>query len=292
MGVIDNELKLKATRVLLAGGILLGISSEMGCEPESSDRLTASPKVEVPFSSPNSEKVVIADLGLAINRERWEQVLKKNPNIVNIPSIPSYAEWNLEGSQKNIFIGSLSKNFNVRANKNVAEFMFLSARMDNLPLDTYVFFTDSWLNTGTDHDGAAFTTIYSNKETQEKAIGINISLNAVSWVAFKLMEEGNIPFTVAANFVVSHIAAHEAGHGGAQFKALGREDNTAVPFNDPATHPQIDRFQETYINLFTKAAVEGRSDSALMFIIEPLEHLNLERHREKIMQEAIMLGLE
>ncbi len=278
-------------RAVAAGGIAW---SAAACEPALHP---GNQKGQTLQPAQGEQLAIVPDLGLKIDEAEWLKTLQLGSKWELVPSVfNSDDNWSSDKSNTSIIsLVNASNNFIISANRPMAEFMFKEAKINNSVAPIFIGFADNWLPTNINGDSGVGLTremINGNKN----AFVAQMSLNAVTWITLKLMEEEGLPdseFESIASFVLSHTTVHEEGHAGAQFNTFWRLNKGIIPPDaNGNTHQQIYAFGDNYVRLYREAESRQQQKHALVFSMRPTNDFDLNSFREKIYREGKKLGLD
>lgn len=288
MPTFDSELRLKIARVGFAGIAFITGLPGIGCNPPITDNIPTA-KVGTPLPKP-AERKIIPDLGLTIDESGFWRTVVQGARWGVLPNTAYKDKLGCPSWSPGICVGAYSTNFKVGINGPMADFMFRQTRVFNPIKPIKMIFVEDWLKAD---DGTYLTGGINKSDT---VIDIAVSLKAVAWNVFKIMEnEGTLVapnadehFEGTMSILASRTAVHELAHAGAQVEKLGlRSDGIEVE----AVHPQIYAFDERYDALVRQAAARGLPEGGLIFGVQPLESVNRLSYMNRIAREAQNIGL-
>ena len=272
-------------RVALAVVSLAGIQA--GCSPVEN-------KISKATSTPIERRVtpekVTPDLEVKLDETGFWKNVKGGARWGLLPNTPDKDKLACPIWAPGICLGEYSSNFKVAVNGPIADFMFRQTQAINPLKPIKMILVEDWIKADTGEYLAGGTNILAGE------INVAISLKALAWNVFLIMENGNIltvpnagdHFQGTMSLLASRTTAHELMHAGVQPKKLGM----TIPLEmAEKVHPQIYAFEEKYSALVYQAGTQGYSAEGLIFGIEPVENFNLLEYRNLINNEAKSKGL-
>lgn len=230
------------------------------------------------------------DLGLRINETEFLRLARAGPRWGVLPKTPDKEKLACPSWSPGICMGEYSSNFIVAVNGPMVDFMFRHSQTANPAKPVKIIFVEDWIKAEDGSYVAGGTNILAD------GIDIAVSLKALAWNSFKIMENERtltVPnaseyFEGSMSILASRTAVHELGHGGAQVKRLGLKPDTSAA---EAVHMQIYSFEEQYDALVHKAATQGFPEGGLMFGAQPGDQFNRLAYMNQIYKEAQSMGL-
>lgn len=229
-------------------------------------------------------------LGAEINEADFFRVAAQGARWGLLPNTSDKDKLACPNWSPGICVGSYTSNFKVAINGPMADLMFRQTQATNPLKPLKVILVEDWIKADTGEPLAGGT------DKSEKEIRVAVSLKAVAWNVFKLMEadktfsasNADEYFEGTMSLLSSRVAVHELLHAGAESKRLGL---TPAGVLTEVLHPQIYAQEEKYAGLVQQAGRRGYPEGGLIFGVQPVNTFRWSDYREQIYREAGRLGV-